>query len=124
MASTTTRIHGEMFTIVDTGFQSISHAVYLAHSAHYCLTDDKSDWDDPVQLASTAGIVIYTHDAVLDETVRYGASTGIGCVFTYKDTDDKWWVIAEHNDAFELVTTFGIHNDITQFFTMKIVDDI
>lgn len=117
-------IDDKIFTIVDTGFRSLSHAVYLAHSVEYCLTDNKSDLDDPVQLASVTGKVIYAHDSIMSETVRYGHTIGVGCIFVYKDTSDKWWIIAAMNDQTELITTFGAHSDITRFFDMRLSDDL
>ena len=124
MARKVVSIEDRMFTILDTGFRSLSHAVYLAHSVDYCLTDSMSDLDDPLNLAVLTEKVIYAHDSVLSETVRYGYTTGVGCIFVYKDTDEKWWIIVTTNDKADMVTTFGTYSDITRFFDMRLVDDL
>ena len=124
MALRTVSIEGRLFTIVDTDHTQLSHAVYLAHSLDYCLTNTKSILEDPVALAAVTGKVIYTYDAIQAEVIRYGAVLGVGCVFCYMDTDNKWWLIATMNDSNDLVTLFSVHSEITSFFNRVVVDDL
>ena len=106
----------------DTGYTSLSHAVYLGYSLDYVMTGKKNDTEDPLLLSKITGKVIYTYDSVVAETLRYGGNKGVGCVFCYLDENNKWWTIGTYNDSFEIVTAYSMYSELTGMFDNILTD--
>lgn len=117
-------IEGRMFTIVNTGHKELSHAVYLACSTSYCLTDEKGESESPEVIASQTDKIIYTYDSVDATCTRRGQDTGSGCVVCFMDTSNKWWLVCNESHTNDLIAVFHPDSDVIMYFDSILVDNV